>query len=830
MSNTSDNDDIYQTFTEESFAENNTLPAFEHILKGNIGLIKVIGRGGMGEAWFGNIFNERTKEITRKVVVKIVPPGVQKASEEMDRVRDSFRLVERLQHAHICPLYSMDEDPQFGDYLVMKFIDGQSLSDFARSYNQEYNTQPPLEVLLPIVEDIADALDYAHKMGVVHRDVKPQNILLSNDKREGVQLIDFGLAATIRTSIMNVSNLEQPVSGTLVYMSPEQLRGRPQNEKSDQYSFAATIYHLLTGHPPFESGNREVLRDCVLKEPVEPIAGAASHVNDALLRALSKDGNDRFPSCKDFVVALKGNVMPVAASAIPLQNATPPAPTTADIVKRESKQFAIGLLRELWNFAKKHPLGVVIFLLLSPCILSCFCSVPSTKNYSGTPLQSFRGDSMSEAEREELAAKYSEMIQPGKKYVTDWSQGNEAGKIGLAFESYDPRSGNIQGFLFDPEDPSKKRQFAGRFDATLKSQTPITFELNSATIAYKDATTAAQRVYLSRGSWYAQLVKRGDELVHFSDNREAVWQFKPISESDYQSIIAKFDADEKSRESLIKGLVQPDKCYVANWSLKGFSGRLGLLIEQLDEERGTFSGILFDANELDRRRKFNGVFNLLRTSPPFLIQTNSDTGMDESKGTNKTNDLFLVKKNRYNWNLKIIDNSPCFEGNVSGYGIYGDVNLVFKEADFSKMKDAFEEEEKARLTLIKKLVRPGKRYVSNWSLPKKSGRLGLYVANFDETKQVFDGYLFDPNFPNLRKPFSGSVNYDRFNGVPYSIKLQKDGGVPNTSGTNPTNDLFLCKGYGYDWNFRIVDEKLAFDGYVNGYNIYGTVNLQFAEE
>ena len=308
--------DIYATLTsseeEDEYDESLGLQPGD-LLGGNFELTEVVGRGAMGEVWLAR---ELVKgEYSRDVVVKIVPKNIQNAEVEIERVRATFLTIQELQHAHICPVYYLGSDDRFGYFLVMKYIVGQNLSDYVKDYRKQNKKQPTLDDLLPMLAQFSSALDYAHSKGVIHRDVKPQNLFHS--PKDGAQLIDFGLAESVKTD--DDDGTSSAVSGTIVYMSPEQLQGEHQDKHSDQYSFAATVYELLTGQPPFVASTYDHLLDRILYDPVMPVGNVADSVNDALARALSKSREDRFETCTEFVEALKegAGVVPEKKKAVP---------------------------------------------------------------------------------------------------------------------------------------------------------------------------------------------------------------------------------------------------------------------------------------------------------------------------------------------------------------------------------------------------------------------------------------------------------------------------------------------------------------------------------
>ncbi len=267
------------------------------LVGGNYRLEKQLGRGGMGIAW-------KAFDVTaqRPVVLKFVPKEIQHIPEAMSSVRESFQKVHALQHQHICPLYGLFDDPKHGFFLVMKFIDGLTLNELRKQYQEKTETIS-LDKTIQILAAIADGLDYAHRQKVVHRDIKPQNIVIS--PKDGVQIIDFGLADEIRETLSRSENIGvKRISGTRSYMAPEQWEGKRQDAKTDQYALAVTAYELLAGHVPFSSNDTEILRNCVLHALPDPILGLPFHVNASLLKAMSKKREDRFGNCAVFVDAL----------------------------------------------------------------------------------------------------------------------------------------------------------------------------------------------------------------------------------------------------------------------------------------------------------------------------------------------------------------------------------------------------------------------------------------------------------------------------------------------------------------------------------------------
>ena len=325
-------------------------------------LVECLGRGNMGEVW-----KARDHAGNRDVALKFVPRDLQRFDDEISCVRETFEKIHALQDRHICPVYAMRQHPQYGVYLVMKFIDGITLSKYRRRF-EKFSSAQVVEVLTPV----AEALDSAHEQGVIHRDIKPTNILIQTNPSDkeaivDVQLVDFGLAAEIRKSMTRASQVEVGNSGTRPYMAPEQWRGQQQDGATDQYALAVVAYELLTGHLPFDVEDTTILRECVLRETPQKIDGITNTVNDALQRGLAKERKNRFANCRELIKALAG--------LSPVQAVSPQENTESQ--PRPVQQIS----REKIHFLQQHK-GILIFLLVV-CVVVFFASQPS--NFIETP-------------------------------------------------------------------------------------------------------------------------------------------------------------------------------------------------------------------------------------------------------------------------------------------------------------------------------------------------------------------------------------------------------------------------------------------------------------
>ncbi|MCR4575689.1 MAG: SUMF1/EgtB/PvdO family nonheme iron enzyme [Lentisphaeria bacterium] len=257
-----------------------------------------LGQGGMGVVY--RCFDEVGRT---EVAVKCLPSEVSHNPAEMEDVRDNYTLVVKLSHQNIADYMTLEHDTNTGDYyLVMDYVEGDSLRHWMKQMRR--GGKLSLEAVLPVLRQIAEALDTAHRQGIIHRDIKPDNVKIRVDGT--VKVLDFGLAAQIRSSLSHVSTEYAARAGTNLYKSPEQWRGRPQGAAADQYALAVTAYEMLSGHVPFDDDDPNVLKKAVLEENPMPIDGLPAYVNTALQTGLAKEASDRYANCVDFVRALGG--------------------------------------------------------------------------------------------------------------------------------------------------------------------------------------------------------------------------------------------------------------------------------------------------------------------------------------------------------------------------------------------------------------------------------------------------------------------------------------------------------------------------------------------
>ncbi|MFE3193364.1 protein kinase [Nocardia sp. NPDC059240] len=278
-----------------------------------------LGRGGMG-----SVYLAKHPRLPRLTALKLLNREMVFDKEVRARFEREADLVSQLDHHNIVTVYDRGlEDGQL--WISMQYIDGV---DAASVTPQTL----PAERAVQIVAETADALDYAHRNGVLHRDVKPANILLARStggKGERVYLTDFGIARLRDDS----GHLTQTgtFTATLAYASPEQLTGSALDGRSDQYSLACTLFWLFTGHGPFSTTNPAAVIQGHLQSPPPPVSSARPGLPPGLdmviAKAMAKRPEDRFPSCSDFAAAARRALAQPSAPAMPLVGRTaPPMP------------------------------------------------------------------------------------------------------------------------------------------------------------------------------------------------------------------------------------------------------------------------------------------------------------------------------------------------------------------------------------------------------------------------------------------------------------------------------------------------------------------------
>ena len=305
---------------------------------GDYEVLGVLGQGGMGA-----VYRVRNLLSDREEALKLVLPHIASNPEAADRFLREIRIQASLQHPNIASLRTAVRMEQ-GILMIMELIDGPSLETML--------VQGPLtlDLAIRIVDDVLGALAYAHGRGVIHRDLKPPNILLTS--RGMPKLTDFGIA---RVSGNNNLTRTGNVLGSVHYMSPEQIVSKPANERSDLYSLGVTFYEMLTGKRPVDGESEyAVMNAHMLQAPTPPnhlVPRISVEISDVVMKSLAKSPADRFQTALEFQSALRDALLGISVSpatqeikALPQTTASQPvisAIPPADLLKVETQLVAV---------------------------------------------------------------------------------------------------------------------------------------------------------------------------------------------------------------------------------------------------------------------------------------------------------------------------------------------------------------------------------------------------------------------------------------------------------------------------------------------------------
>lgn len=296
---------------------------------GHYEIVGKLGKGGMA-----TVYRARQLNMQRDVAIKVMSADLAADPEFVARFEREAHVIARLEHPRILPVHDFGHEGELF-YLVMRLVEGESL------YYRLKRGPLPLKTAARYLTQIAEALDYAHAEGVIHRDLKPNNILI--DQWDNLYLMDFGLAKIMAAT----QSLTQTgvVLGTPAYMAPELWRGEPIDARTDIYALGVILYEMVLGHTPFESDTPFTLMYKHINDPPpsprETMPDLPVEVEQVILKALAKDKNERFQSAGGLARAFSEVVR--VAETLP-ERVRPPAQPQARVTVPDSAAEASGLL------------------------------------------------------------------------------------------------------------------------------------------------------------------------------------------------------------------------------------------------------------------------------------------------------------------------------------------------------------------------------------------------------------------------------------------------------------------------------------------------------
>jgi serine/threonine protein kinase len=308
------------------------------LFAGRYQIIEELGKGGMGK-----LYRTLDLKLQEEVALKIIKPEIASDKETIERFSNELKLARRISHKNVGRMYELMEDGTT-HYITMEYIAGQDLNGLIRQ-----SGRLTVETAVSIARQVGEGLAEAHRLGVIHRDLKPNNILIDRDGR--AKILDFGIARSVRAPAITAEGL---IVGTLGYMSPEQVEGREIDARSDIFAFGCVLYEMLTGKSAFGRETTAQTIAAVLHEDPPRVSefgvGIPEELQKILNRCLEKDPERRFRTMNEVVSLLTGLEKSALRQDLDSKEASVAVlPFVNMSSDRENEYFSDGLAEELIN-------------------------------------------------------------------------------------------------------------------------------------------------------------------------------------------------------------------------------------------------------------------------------------------------------------------------------------------------------------------------------------------------------------------------------------------------------------------------------------------------